>query len=78
MAFIKDDKIKLKSVQRELNLLLNGARKKYRDTIEHNFNSGDTKKLWDAMKIETNMVLSCKRLITSNNGKLFKYFFPSV
>lgn len=64
MAFINHDKIKLKSVQRELNLLLKGARKKHRDTTEHNFNWGDSKKLWDAMEVVTNMEQSCKRLIT--------------
>lgn len=67
LAFINHDKIKLKIVQKELNILLKGARKKYRDTREDNFATGNSKKLWDAMKVVTNMAPPHKTFITNDD-----------
>lgn len=56
MAFRNNDRMGLKSVQRELNQSLKEARRKYRDVIEQ--------KLWVSMKAVTSMTTYRKCLIT--------------
>ena len=64
MAFWNNDRMGLKSVQRELNQSLREARRTHRDVIEQSFVSMDSKKLWFSMKAVTNMTTHRKCLIT--------------
>ncbi len=53
--------------------MLKEARKKHRDIIEQHFNFGDSRKLWDAMKVVTNIEPFRKMLITSNEQQRANY-----
>ena len=58
-------------VLRELNQRLREARKHHKDTIQQTFMSMDSKKLWDSMKVITNMNTTKKRLNTNDDlGKV--------
>ena len=46
--------MELKTVQKELNQLLKGARKQQKDIIEEHFTTMNSRKLWDSMKAITN------------------------
>lgn len=62
MSFKNKDRLKLRTVQAELNSKLKKAREHHREVIEVNFQTMNTKKLWDSMKSITNMNPSKKPL----------------
>uniref|UniRef100_A0A3P9KDL8 Reverse transcriptase domain-containing protein n=1 Tax=Oryzias latipes TaxID=8090 RepID=A0A3P9KDL8_ORYLA len=55
LAFNNNDKIGLKTAQKDLDIAIKKARNKHRLDIENSFNAKNTKHLWDTMKKVTNM-----------------------
>ncbi len=54
-------------VQKELTGMLRGARKRQKEILEQKFTSTSSKKLWDTIKVMTNMNTRHKHLCTNND-----------
>ncbi len=65
--FKEKDWVGLRVVQKELTGMLRGARKRQKEILEQKFTSTSSKKLWDTIKVMTNMNTRHKHLCTNND-----------
>lgn len=60
----------MRSIQQELKQKLGNTKKQYRDSIEWDFRSRDTRRMWATMKVITNMTSSKKSLHSLDENKM--------
>jgi len=66
-AFRNQDFAGLKIIQKELNHKIKEARGRQKDLIERQFSTGNSRKMWDAMKAVTNMETNSQLINTSDD-----------
>ncbi len=67
LVFRNRDKVGLLAAQKELKYNLKQAKEQHRQTMEHSFNTSNTRKLWETMKLVTNMNPAKKHITTVDN-----------
>ncbi len=72
------DHLQLKTVQKELNQRLKEAKEHHRGLMEKNFQTMNSKRLWDSMKIATNMKLTDNRSCPHENNDFRPIALTSV